>query len=409
MALRRPLFATGALLLSTLAALLLAEVGLRLYFGSREPEDFAAALRNARNAPRTGALALGQIVQASLHPDVVYELRPGINGTFRGQTLRTNSLGLRGAREYAREKPAGTFRAVGLGDSNMFGWGVGEGEPYLQILEKRMGPNLEALNFGVPGYNAVMEVATYEHRAAALDPDLVIVHFIGNDFGLPHFLQAPEAARSPARSYLWELLQARFGSKEDEVDPGLLPHDRSQLDPELRREARGRYAHMVGKEAYVKAMARLGELTRARGIPVILLSLGGAGEQGNLARQAAEANGFTFLDASPRFYRHLVENHLGDGREVWRSTFRIPHDGHPNRLAHQLYADVLEGAMRRVLPPSPGGRGAMGEGGQGGEGFHPGPRTTRPGVAPVCSPFFRTCTPLTKTWTMPVEYWCGFS
>jgi hypothetical protein len=346
---RKPLFALGALLLSTLVALLLAEVGLRVYFGSKEPEDFAAALRSARNAPRTGALALGQIVQESRYPDVVYELRPGIDGTFRGQTLRTNSMGIRGAREYAQEKPAGTFRVVGFGDSNMFGWGVGEGEPYLQILEKRLGPHFEALNFGVPGYNAVMEVAAYEHRAAALDPDLVIIHFIGNDFGLPHFLQAPETARSATRSYLWELLQARFGSKEDEVDPGLLPHDRSRIDPDIRQQARGRYAHMVGKEAYVKAMARLGELTRAKKIPVIILSLGGSGEQGNLARQAAEANGFTFLDASPRFYRHLVENQLGDGREVWRSTFRIPHDGHPNALAHRLYADVLEGAVRPRL------------------------------------------------------------
>jgi GDSL-like Lipase/Acylhydrolase family len=357
MSLRKPLFAAGALLLSTLLALLLAEGGLRAYYGAREPADFAAALRNARNAPRTGALALGQIVQESRYPDVVYELRPGLDGTFRGQTLRTNSLGLRGAREYAREKPAGTFRVVrvvGLGDSNMFGWGVGEGEPYLQILEKKMGERFEALNFGVPGYNAVMEVAAYEHRAAALDPDMVIVHFIGNDFGLPHFLQAPEEARSPVHSYLWELLQARFGSKEDEVDPGLLPHDRSRLDPELRQKARGRYAHMVGPEAYVKAMARLGELTRARGIPVILLSLGGSGDQGNLARQAAEANGFTFLDASPRFYRHLVENHLEDSRQVWRSTFRIPHDGHPNALAHRLYAEVLaEAVVRRAMSRGP--------------------------------------------------------
>jgi lysophospholipase L1-like esterase len=351
MPLRKPLFATGALLLSTLLALLLAEVGLRVYFGAREPEDFETALRSARKAPRTGALALAQIVQASPHPNVIYELRPGIDGMFRGQTLRTNSLGLRGAREYAREKPEGTFRIVALGDSNLFGWGVGEGELYLQILERRLneraegGRRFEALNFGVPGYNGVMEVAAYEHRAAQLDPDLVIIHFIGNDFGLPHFLQAPEAARSPARSYLRELLQARFGSKQDEVDPGLLPHDRSQLAPELRREARGRHAHMVGKEAYLKAMARLGELTRARGIPVLVLSLGGSGERGNLARQAAEENGFRFLDASPHFYRHLVENNLGDGKKVWQETFRIPHDGHPNQLAHRLYAEVLEEAL----------------------------------------------------------------
>lgn len=353
--LRKPSLALGCTVVSILLALLLAEGGLRLYFGSREPDDFEAALRDARNVPRTGALALGQIVQASRYPDVVYELRPGLDGTFRGQTLRTNSLGLRGAREYAREKPAGTFRVVGLGDSNAFGWGVGEGEPYLQILEKRFGDAgrpFEALNFGAPGYNAAMEVATYEHRAAALDPDLVIVHFIGNDFGLPHFLQAPEEARAPTRSYLWELLQARFGSKQDEVDPGLLPHDRSKLAPELRRQARGRYAHMVGKEAYQKAMARLGELTRARGIPVIVFSLGSSGERGALARQAAEENGFTFLDASPRFYRYLVEHQLGDEKAVWQETFRIPHDGHPNRLAHELYAEVLEEAIRPVAIPA---------------------------------------------------------
>ena len=40
-------------------------------------------------------------------------------------------------------------------------------------------------------------------------------------------------------------------------------------------------------------------------------------------------------------------------------------------------------------------------------GRHPGPRTTRPGVAPVCSPSLRTRPPLTNTWTMPVAYRCG--
>ena len=38
---------------------------------------------------------------------------------------------------------------------------------------------------------------------------------------------------------------------------------------------------------------------------------------------------------------------------------------------------------------------------------YPGPRTTRPGLAPVCSPFLMTWTPFTITWTTPVAYWCG--
>ena len=42
-------------------------------------------------------------------------------------------------------------------------------------------------------------------------------------------------------------------------------------------------------------------------------------------------------------------------------------------------------------------------------GRQPWPRTTRPGLAPVCSPPARTWTPLTKTWRIPVAYWCGFS
>ena len=36
--------------------------------------------------------------------------------------------------------------------------------------------------------------------------------------------------------------------------------------------------------------------------------------------------------------------------------------------------------------------------------LQPGPRTTCPGIAPVCSPSFNTCTPFTNTSRMPVEY-----
>src|SRR5262252_5398928 len=41
--------------------------------------------------------------------------------------------------------------------------------------------------------------------------------------------------------------------------------------------------------------------------------------------------------------------------------------------------------------------------------FHPGPRTTRPGFCPVCSPSFNTPTPFTHTSWTPVAYWCGCS
>jgi hypothetical protein len=341
--------------LSILLALILAEVGLRLWFRARGGEqDFQAALRQARGAPRHGKLTLMQLVQASAVPDIVYELRPNLEGVFRGRSVRTNAQGLRGGRSFAVEKPAGTFRIVGLGDSCMFGWGMGEGETYLQILQRKLdetapaGRRFEVLNFGVPGYNTTMEAATYEHKAARFSPDLVVIHFIGNDLGLPHFMQPPEMLRTTSHSYLWDLLHARFGSMQDEVDPDLLAHDRSGLAPEVRLGARSQYQHMVGPDAYRRAMARLAALTRPRGIPVIVMALGDVSGEGSLAHQAADANGFRFLDASPYFYQYLVDHGFGTEKVDWQSAFRIPHDGHPNRLGHELYAEVLLKEIERA-------------------------------------------------------------
>ena len=342
-------------LLSLLLGLGAAEVGLRLYYGSEEAEDFREALRRAeRTRPAPGGkITLGEMVQASRFEDVVYELKPNLSGVFKGAPVRTSPQGLRGTREYSLEKPPGTFRIVGIGDSNMFGWGVGEGEPYLQILERRLNEmsggrrRFEVLNFGVPGYNAAIEVATFEHRALPFDPDLVVIHFIGNDFGLPYFMQPPAERRAAARSYLWQLLKVRFGSSEDEVDPDLLGHDRSRLDPEYRAQVRGQYQHMLGVEGYKRAMAKLARLARERGIPVIVLALGDTGEMGGLSRRVAKANGLGFLNAAPRFYTYLVENGLGTEKQNWKKTFRIPHDGHPNQVAHRLYAEVLLAEMAR--------------------------------------------------------------
>ncbi len=358
------------ILLSILAALALGEAGLRLYFRSKGMDggDVRQVLRRSRR-PTTGALSLLHLVQASPYDDVVYDLRPGLNGSFKGKPVRTDAQGLRGSRDYALAKPPGTFRIVGLGDSVMFGWGVGEAETYMQIVERRLnehppaaptapgalpGRRYEVLDFGVPGYNTAMEVATYEHRAAAYSPDLVLVHFIGNDFDLPHFMKLPKSRRSPLHWYLAELLRARFGPSrpEDEVDPDLLGHDRSDLPAEERAEVRGQYQNMVGEDNFRRALGRLAALTRPRGIPVVVMALGGEGGRGKIARETAEANGFRFLDASPHFYDYLVAHGLEGERQNWVKVFRIPHDGHPNALGHQLYADVVmqELAERGIVP-----------------------------------------------------------
>ena len=90
------------------------------------------------------------------------------------------------------------------------------------------------------------------------------------------------------------------------------------------------------------------------------------------------------------------------------SSLALPAARSANRAGH-------DAAVGR--PPAGKTRGAQGPGSSSGlvarrvssRGFQPGPRTTRPGKAPVCSPRSSTCVPLTKTWTTPVAYWCGRS
>lgn len=351
--------------LATIALTLLAAEGvLRLYFRAKAGDggDVRSVLAKsaqtsvADNAEHGGKFSLSGLVKASAFPDVVYELKPNVSGTFRGKSLRTNARGLRGARDYAATKPAGTFRIAGIGDSVMFGWGVGEGEPYLEIVERELiarGRPAEVLSFAVPGYNTSLEVAAFEHRALPLAPDLVVLHFVGNDFGLPHFLRRPDAPLSrgvaPSRWLLVELLKMRFTppSPDDEVDPDLIGHDSNGGAPGERYEARKQYEGIVGEAAFVKALRHLGDLTRPRGIPVIVLALGGDEGRGKLARETAEANGFTFLNAAAHFYDYLVAHDLQNDRKNWVTVFRIPRDGHPNALGHRLYAEVLLAELER--------------------------------------------------------------
>jgi hypothetical protein len=366
---------------SALLALAVAEVGLRYHYtlpGER-PQDLALELARSERLPLAAAdarFSLLGLVRASADRDVVYELKPNLTGTFRGQPVHTNSFGLRG-HETTLAKPPGTFRIAGLGDSNMFGWGVAQGEEYLALLEGRLNRagsaapqgqekehaagqragaprenspaarRFEVLNFAVPGYNGWMEAATFERRAAAFSPDLVILHFVGNDFDLPHFMQPPESLRG--RSFLVDFFRTRFGREPEPEEGELLPHDIADLPAEARRQTRDQYAYMTGVDHYLEAMARLGRLTRERRIPVVVMTLGDDTEGGRICRRAAAANGFLFLSAAPRFFEYMVAHGISADRHGnWAKTFRFPHDGHPNALAHSLYAGVLFDQLVRM-------------------------------------------------------------
>lgn len=161
-------------LCSLLAMLVVLEIAARLALG----DDFRAGeLRDSR-----------WTIVGRFDPDMGWSNRPNARGHVVVRTpgvefeyrARINSLGMRDP-ERTVQKPSGVRRVVVLGDSMTWGWGANDGERYTDVLERELGPGVEVLNFAVPGYGTDQEYWTLTERAAAFEPDVVLLCFILND------------------------------------------------------------------------------------------------------------------------------------------------------------------------------------------------------------------------------------
>jgi hypothetical protein len=97
-----------------------------------------------------------------------------------------NSVGWRDM-EHALEKPANTYRVLGLGDSYLYGQGVRYSDICLTRLQQLLqatsppGITVETINTGISGFNTENERDSLAARGLQYEPDLVIVHFVLND------------------------------------------------------------------------------------------------------------------------------------------------------------------------------------------------------------------------------------
>ncbi|MGH7819789.1 MAG: SGNH/GDSL hydrolase family protein, partial [Candidatus Binatia bacterium] len=193
----RPLPTRLALAAASLAvSLVVSEAALRAYvdrqqgFGTLEQFRAYEAGERIRTRSRHPLVTISRL---SSSRRLVYELQPSLDKIFGGRRVRTNADGLREDRDYDRVPPASTVRIVGVGDSGMWGWAVHQGEDYLSVLEERLerrsGPlRYEVLNLAVPGYNTQQNLETLRTKGLAYSPDVVILGWCVNDYGVPLFL-----------------------------------------------------------------------------------------------------------------------------------------------------------------------------------------------------------------------------
>jgi lysophospholipase L1-like esterase len=154
------------ILISTLFALFLSEIALRLI-----------GLKPMYVSPERDQFWKYDPVLGWVH-------QPGQAGIFETPQFRTsvriNERGLRD-RSHSYSRQNGGQRVLVLGDSFAWGYGVEESDRFSQRLEKSM--DVEVINAGVSGYSTDQELLWYENEGIKYETDLVILQLAGNDVG----------------------------------------------------------------------------------------------------------------------------------------------------------------------------------------------------------------------------------
>ncbi|MGC2661734.1 MAG: SGNH/GDSL hydrolase family protein [Bryobacteraceae bacterium] len=114
-------------------------------------------------------------------PILGYSLRPNATGWEDDNYYATNSDGMRD-RERAVTRPKNTLRIAVLGDSMTEAIQVPLEKTYVAVFERSLGacldpkgPKIEALNFGVIGYNLAQDYLELREKVWKYDPQVVVV------------------------------------------------------------------------------------------------------------------------------------------------------------------------------------------------------------------------------------------
>ncbi len=116
----------------------------------------------------------------------MYRLRPSAPGQYpEDHDDHVNEYGFRD-RGYPLNKPSGSYRVLGLGDSFVYG-AVSVQDNFLRVAERTLDDGTDILLMGIPGWSTENELGVLEDFGLGLEPDLVIVNFfVGNDVtGIP--------------------------------------------------------------------------------------------------------------------------------------------------------------------------------------------------------------------------------
>lgn len=289
-------------------------------------------------------------------PELGYAMRRAFDGYAYATPLRTNNYGLRGSIGMMRTPLPGMSRALCLGDSICFGYGVKEALTFPYLLQKKT-PSIEAINAGVPGYNTSQSVVWLREIGFDLEPDAVVYVYVPNDPESVRLL-SEEGQLLPAKTDPWvteskqppRVLQwlgrwSYFFAFGDALTAPHMTSGKAQIERVVSYFNYGIF-EQPGWEACQASLRELSELCRERNVPVIV----------GIHPILMAWKKYPFKEHERRVEEACSE--AGLLTVNLRSAFsafpagRIklhPQDGHPGELGHQIMADVLAAQLDVLL------------------------------------------------------------
>ena len=316
--------------ISTLSALLAAEVVLRFVLGP--PVHFVHPQESY-----------------AFDPEIGHRLVPGDRAFTHAEPVEINSAGLRGP-EYAPSPPIGTTRILALGDSQTFGNGLPRDATWPYLLEATLerahpGVRFEVINGGVSGTDTWQHARLLERWSVQYRPDAVVLAVYVNDVVRRHEPAAPELTnswkhriayvmkRSAVVSFGWSWGRRIASSGEGaERELRLI---RGEPDPELAAS----WAEVAS------SLAQMGRFCDERGIPFWIAVLPRRDQVSGVLRDTAFNRRVVDLASAAGIQAVDLLEPLQRAFRARGSALFIPWDGHNSRLANEVVARQLTGIL----------------------------------------------------------------
>ncbi len=260
--------------------------------------------------------------------DLIFRHKPSWEKRYGDVLVTYNERGLRD--RPILPKAEGEYRILALGDSVTFGSGVPQHEIFTsrleQLLPGRLQRPVRVINSGVGGYNTVQEVTYFKREGIMLQPDLVLLTYIGNDIEENRGPFNPWAGPKSFKDMVEKMLGKLWSYR--------LAHHTYRYA--VRNRLKGQSSNpLQGGEGWRRSMSALGELVamcEENTIPLIVFFRRSHSDENTPLFEdvVRHVQGFPVQDMGP-WYQGLDESSLVLSKV----------DGHPNAEGHRVMAEHM--------------------------------------------------------------------